>query len=1054
MTAFRTLERDVSFPKLEAEILAIWKERDVFRRSVEARPLSSRYVFYDGPPFATGLPHYGHLVPLTLKDIVPRYWTMRGHRVERRFGWDTHGLPIEMEIEKQLGLSGPSSIRDFGVSEFNEACRAGVLRYTAEWERIVGRLGRWVDFDNDYKTMDPTFMESVWWVFKSLWEKGLVYRDFRVMPYSWRLSTSLSNFEANLDYRDVQDPSLTVTMPERNGDRVLLVWTTTPWTLPSNLAVAVGADIEYVAVRRPGDDTVYVVASERAEAILGGDLEIVETFPGSALVGTEYVPLFDFFGDKADLPAGEGRAFFVIASDHVTTTDGSGLVHMAPDFGEEDFAACRRVGIGVLESVDAEGRFTDAIATYAGRNVKEADPDIIRDIKAMGRLVRHDTITHSYPFCWRSDTPLIYKALPAWFVRVTDLRDRMSEHNRGIHWVPEKVGSKRFGNWLADARDWNVSRDRFWGTPLPVWHCEPCDTYRCIGSIAELETLSGAEVDDLHPHRIDHLTVPCESCGEPAARIRSVFDCWFESGSMPYAQEHYPFEEPETFGEKLPAQFIAEGLDQTRGWFYTLLVLSTALFDRPPFRNVVVNGMVLAEDGSKMSKRKKNYLPVETELDDSGADALRTYLINSPIVRAEPLRFSERGVREVIRTVMLPLRNAWAFFTQYANLDGWTPLTEAPPVSERPVLDRWVLSVLQSLIGDVNKQMEGYYLYKVVPPVIGFIDHLTNWYIRRSRRRFWRSVDDAAAAADKAAAYATLYEVLVTFTKVMAPVQPFMAEGMYQHLVVEPGVAPDGIDSVHLCDYPMVDASMIDAGLEADIALVRQVVRLGRALRERHRLKTRQPLRRVTLVHHDAGARAAVQAHTDLIVDELNVREVVVTDDESALAVPSFKANFKRLGRRYGKQMKAAAAAISELTSADWQALQGGASLDVLGQDITAEDVLVSYAPKGDVVVESDGPVTVALDTELDESLRREGIAREMTSRLQRLRKAAGLDVSDRITVRVASEAADLIAALSDHRDAIAQEVLAVRFDVGVPGPLAESVDVDGLACTVDLARA
>ena len=1048
MSLFRPLPETPDFPSREAEVRAFWEARDIFRRSVQERPADASYVFYDGPPFATGLPHYGHLVASTIKDVVPRYWTMRGKRVERRFGWDTHGLPIEMLVEQQLGLSGPSSIQAYGVDRFNEACRASVLTYTAEWERIIGRLGRWVDFQDDYKTMDPSFMESVWWVFRQLWDKGLIYQDFRVMPYSWRLSTSLSNFEANLDYRDVQDPALTVAMPSRAGDLVFLIWTTTPWTLPSNLAIAVGRDIDYVLARRAGDDTVYVVAEARAQAVLGEGHTVVARRKGAELVGTPYVPLFDFFADRAAQPLGEGGAFYVIAADHVSTDDGTGLVHLAPDFGEEDFQACRRAHIGVVQSVDDEGNFRPAVAPWAGRNIKEADPDIIRAIKGMGRLFHQATLVHAYPYCWRSGTPLIYRAVPAMFVDVTKLRERMVAHNAEIHWVPEAVGSKRFGNWLGEARDWNISRSRFWGTPIPVWRCGQCGHDEALGSIAELAARTGAAITDLHPHKIDHLPFACGRCGGPARRVPEVFDCWFESGAMPYAQDHYPFEKKDAFDGNFPAQFIAEGLDQTRGWFYTLLVLSTALFDKPPFRNVVVNGLVLAEDGSKMSKSKRNYPPVEEVFDQYGADALRAYLMNSPIVRAEPLRFSEKGVREVVRNVLLPLWNAWGFFTTYANVDGWDPRSwPTPAVADRPALDRWILSMLQSLVAEVNRQMEGYYLDQVVPPVLGFIDHLTNWYIRRGRRRFWRSAADEAARADKAAAYATLHEVLTTFARVLAPLLPFLTEQLWRALVVEPGLG--GPESVHLAEFPEVRPERIDLALEAEVRLSREVVRLGRALREVHKLKTRQPLRRVTVVLAAEADRAALTRQLEIVADELNVAEVVVTDDESALAVPSFKANYKTLGRRFGKEMPAAAAAVAALTPDAWRRLQRGEEVRVLDQPLLADDVLVTYAPKGDLVIAAEAGVTVALDTEVDEALRREGLARELTSKLQKLRKDAGLSVGDRVRLSLRTGAPELAAAIDAHRAWIAAEVLAVEV---VDGP-GEALDVDGHPCEAAVVR-
>ena len=1039
--SFRSISSKILFPELEHGILKLWKEKDVFSRSITEKSEEKRFIFYDGPPFATGLPHYGHLVASTLKDIVPRYWTMRGFRVERRFGWDTHGLPIEMLVEEKLGLSGPTSIHEYGVAKFNEACRENVLTYTKEWEEVITRLGRWVDFEDDYKTMDPNYMESVWWVFKQLWDKELVYQDFRVMPFSWRLSTSLSNFEANLDYRDVQDPALTVTMPLVGEKEVLLIWTTTPWTLPSNLAIAVGEDITYVKAHKKGDDTVYILAKERVKAILGKNAIVLEEFLGKDLVGKSYQPLFAYFVDDVS-----EKAFKVISSSHVTTGDGTGLVHMAPDFGEEDFNACKNQGISVLQSVDDEGNFSKAVTDFAGRNIKEADPDIIKMLKDNGRILRHDTIQHSYPFCWRSGTPLIYKAVPARFIRVTALRDRMVEHNKKIHWVPGAVGDKRFGNWIADARDWNVSRNRFWGTPLPIWSCSDCYTERCFGSIAELETASGERVTDLHPHKIEHLKISCAECGAETKRASGVFDCWFESGAMPYAQDHYPFEKKEQFEQTFPAQFIAEGLDQTRGWFYTLLVLSTALFDRPPFENVIVNGMVLAEDGSKMSKSKQNYPPPMEVLEELGADALRAYLINSPIVRAEPLRFQKEGVRDIIRTTMLPLVNAWSFFTQYANIDGWTPAEglvglKSQEVSERSELDRWLLSMLQSLIADVNEQMEGYYLYKVVPVVLEFIEHLTNWYIRRSRRRFWRSVEDEAGRQDKADAYGTLYAVLVEFSKILAPVLPFISEAIYQHLVVEMG--DEGKESVHLCVYPEVDRSLIDESLELQVAKAREVVSLGRALREKYKLKTRQPLAAVTLVHHEETVRQALKAQAHLIAEELNVKQVNIDASDAELTTISFQANFKTLGRKFGRQMRDASAEIAKLTRDDWQVLQTGTTIDILGQAIGLDDVVIRREAQNDVVIETQGALLVALDTELTVALIQEGHAREAIRYIQQFRKDSGLEISDRINLQITTESKALLSALEINQDKISGEVLAASLNMILAEPSGEVVDIN-----------
>ncbi len=1045
MGTFKPLPSDPSFAVQEHEVLALWKTRDAFKRSVDARASAPEFAFYDGPPFATGLPHYGHLVASTLKDIVPRYWTMRGFRVERRFGWDTHGLPIEMQVEKQLGLNGPHSIREYGVEKFNEACRGSVLTYVDEWRRTVTRIGRWVDFDHDYKTMDRSFMESVWWVFAELWKKGLITEGKRVMPYSWRLSTALSNFEAGLDYRTVDDPALTVRLrlsePIAGKPTDLLIWTTTPWTLPSNLAVAVKDDITYVVADHE-DGHRYVVAKDLLVQTLGDKATVVAELTGKELVGKTYAPLFPFF---ANTPA----AFRVIHSGHVTTTDGTGLVHMAPAFGEDDYEACRKNGLEVVDPVDAEGNFTAQVPPYQGQNVKVADKAIIHDLKAQGAVFKHAQLNHQYPYCYRSGTPLIYKTTPSWYVKVEALRERMLANNQTIHWVPGFVGEGRFHNWLAEARDWSISRSRFWGTPIPLWRSDDGSEVHCVGSVAELEQLTGEVVTDLHPHRIGHLTF--QKNGKTLRLIGDVFDCWFESGSMPYAQNHYPFENKEQFERAFPAQFIAEGLDQTRGWFYTLLVLSTALFDKAPFQNVIVNGLVLAEDGKKLSKSKKNYPDPGKIIEGYGADALRAYLINSPLVRAEPLRFSEAGVKEVVRTVMLPLQNAWSFFLTYARTDGWDPAVEldrAPELAQRSELDRWILSVLQSLVRDINTQMEGYYLDKVVPPMLAFIEDLTNWYIRRSRRRFWKSESDL----DKAAAFVTLYEVLTTFSKVLAPVLPFLAERLYQNLVVEPGLCAPGEDSVHLCTYPQPDVARIDVPLEQAMAAVRQAVVLGRALREKHKLKVRQPLQTLTVVSTNEAVRAALTAHAELLEDELNVKQVVALADDASLASLSFKANFKTLGKKLGAKMKDASTDISALTRAQWATLEAGGSLTIQGAQVTRDDVLVTRTAQGEVVVESAGDLTVALDTRVTEVLRREGLMRELVSQLQKLRKDLGLEVSDRVVLRLSTQAVELKASITEHEAHLKDEVLAssIEWHQEATG---QALDVDGHAVSVTLTR-
>ncbi len=1041
------------FPTLEKGILELWRERDAFAESVRRRPANNEYVFYDGPPFPTGSPHYGNLLAGVIKDMVPRYWTMRGFRVERRFGWDTHGLPIEMEVEKKLGISGPTEINDYGIDRFNEACRLEVQANTEAWEALTERIGRWVDFEDDYRTMDPEYMETVWWVFSQLWKKGLVYKDFKVLPYSWGATTPLSNFEANLDYREIEDPSITVRLEllEARGTvsagDYLLIWTTTPWTLPGNLAIAVGRDHEYVRVAKDGDH--YWLAAERVSDVLGDDIEVVASSRGAELIGLGYEPPFDYFGEERDR-----GAFRLIESDDVTVEEGTGLVHMAPAYGEADFVALQAAGLNILvDPVDAEGRFNEEVADVAGQNIKDADATLTKLLDESGKLVTSGRITHSYPFCYRTGTPLIYKAIPTWFVAVESFRDRMVELNNTIHWVPDYVGSKRFGNWLAGARDWAISRNRYWGSCIPVWECDSCAEQVAIGSLDELEELSGQRPDDLHKHVLDEVFWPCSDCTGTMVRVPEVLDCWFESGSMPYGKLHYPFEEKERFEATFPAQFIAEGLDQTRGWFYTLIVLSTALFDRPAFENCVVNGLILAEDGRKMSKSLKNYPDPGEIFDEHGADALRAFLINSPVLRAEPLRFSKEGVGDVVRSVLLPMWNTYSFFTTYAEADGITisDIAGAPPPSDRPEMDRWILSVLQSLISEVNEQMEGYYLYNVVPPTLGFIDHLTNWYVRRSRRRFWRARGESGEGdADKLAAFATLYEVLTTFIAVLAPVLPFVTEHLYQDLVARN--ADDALDSVHHRDFPRADSGLIDTDLEVAMAAVREVVQLGRNLRKQEGHRVRQPLSKLTVLTRDEGFARAVVEHADVIRDELNVKQVAISRDESSLVHLSAKPNYPKLGPELGVLMKEAAEEISQLTSEDVESVLSGGTRTIVGREMGLDDLVVERTPIDGTLVETGSDFACALDTTITEELRLEGMAREIVSKLQGLRRQSNLQVTDRIELEWHSEDNDIVAVMDRHGPSIGSEVLASRIE-RTDAELEKRIDVDGHVVTVQVIR-
>ena len=1037
---FKPVSNKVAFPKMEEDILAFWEKDGTFRKSLKKNEGKERYKFYDGPPFATGLPHYGHLLAGTIKDIVPRYQTMRGKYVERRFGWDTHGLPIEALAQDALGIAGAPEIKALGVDKFNEQCRSMVLKYVNEWRKTVTRMGRWVDFDHDYKTMESGFMESVWWVFKQLWDQGRVYRSHRIMPYSWKLSTPLSNFEAGSNYKDVQDPTVTcrvrATSVKNEELRVksegnvlyLLIWTTTPWTLPENLAICAGADIDYVAVRDMTDETrpVYVMAKARLPHIFkkAEQYELVWEGKGEALKGMEYEPLFPYFADQK-----AKGAFVVLNDDYVTTDDGVGLVHIAPAYGEDDFRVCKEAGITAFaDPLDASCNFTDEVPEYKGRFCKDCDKDIIKRLKAEGKLVHQATIVHSYPFCDRTDTPLIYRAIDAWYVRVEDLHERLAKNNASVHWTPDYVGEKRFGNWLEEARDWNISRNRFWGSCIPVWinDDDPADMI-CVGSVKELEALSGSTVTDLHKHFIDKVVIKKD--GKTYHRTPEVLDCWFESGSMPYAQQHYMGDLGSGNGERsveefFPADFIAEGLDQTRGWFYTLMVLGTCLFDKSPYRNVIVNGLVLAEDGKKMSKRLKNYPDPTKMLDTYGADAIRLYMIYSPVVRAENLKFSENGVKQLMRDLLIPWWNAYSFFVTYANVDKFDDKEVVYPESPN-VLDRWIVSSMETLIADVTAAMDVYDLQRSVRPFVKFIEDLTNWYIRRSRRRFWKSTNDG----DKLCAYRTLRYVLVQLAKVAAPFTPFIAEEIYRNLKGE-----NDPESVHLCDFPTANATARDLVLERRMVDVQTVVELGRRLRADNDLKVRQPLSALKLAGGD------VKGLEELIEDELNVKAVQFVADETELCNVSYKANFKTLGKKCGPKMKAVAASIAAMKGFSGTAM-------VEGVELADDDVLVTRTPREGLVVASEGAVVVGLETALTPSLVSEGLAREFVSHVQAMRKEADFEVTQRIAATVSCDA-EMQAALETHRDYVMAETLMTALAFGNVAE-AKAVDLNGHAVTI-----
>ncbi|XP_066224460.1 isoleucine--tRNA ligase, cytoplasmic [Saccopteryx leptura] len=1004
---------NINFPAEEEKILQFWSKFNCFQECLKQSKHRPKFTFYDGPPFATGLPHYGHILAGTIKDIVTRYAHQSGFHVDRRFGWDCHGLPVEYEIDKILGIRGPEDVAKMGIMEYNNQCRAIVMRYSTEWKSTVTRLGRWIDFDNDYKTLYPEFMESVWWVFKQLYDKGLVYRGVKVMPFSTACNTPLSNFESHQNYKDVQDPSVFVTFPlEEDENTSLVAWTTTPWTLPSNLAVCVNPDMLYVKIKDVVRGKLLILMEARLPALykLESEYEVLERFSGAYLKGKKYRPLFDYFAKCR-----ENGAFTVLVDNYVREEEGTGVVHQAPYFGADDYRVCMDFNIIQKDSVpvcpvDASGCFTAEVTDFVGQYVKDADKNIIRTLKEQGRLLVAGTFTHSYPFCWRSDTPLIYKAVPSWFVRVEHMVDQLLRNNDLCYWVPEFVREKRFGNWLKDAHDWAISRNRYWGTPIPLWVSEDFEEIVCIGSMAELEELSGAKISDLHRESIDDLTIPSR-CGKGSLhRISEVFDCWFESGSMPYAQVHYPFENKKEFEDAFPADFIAEGIDQTRGWFYTLLVLASALFGQPPFRNVIVNGLVLASDGQKMSKRKKNYPDPLSIIHKYGADALRLYLINSPVVRAENLRFKEEGVRDVLKDVLLPWYNAYRFFIQNVlrlqKEEEVEFLYSENTVKESAnITDRWVLSFMQSLIAFFETEMAAYRLYTVVPRLVKFVDILTNWYVRMNRRRLKgeNGVEDCVMALE------TLFSVLLSLCRLMAPYTPFLTELMYQNLkvLIDPvSIRDKDTLSIHYLMLPHVREELIDKKIESAVSRMQSVIELGRVIRDRKTIPIKYPLKEIVVIHQDPEALNDIKSLEKYIIEELNVRQVTLSTDKNKYGIGlRAEPDHMILGKRLKGAFKAVMTAIKQLSSEELEQFQKRGTIVVEGHELHEEDIRLIYtfdqATGGTAQFEahSDAQALVLLDVTPDQSMVDEGVAREVINRIQKLRKKCNLVPTDEITV-------------------------------------------------------
>lgn len=1017
---YKAVDQKSNFPKMEEKILQFWEENKIFQKSIDKSEGAEEFVFYDGPPFATGLPHFGHLVPGTIKDIIPRYQTMKGKKVQRRFGWDCHGLPVEYEMEKELKISGKKEIEDFGIAKFNESCRSIVLRYTSQWRKTITRMGRWVDFDHDYKTMEPNYMESIWWVFKQLWDQGLIYQGNYILPYCPRCTTPLSNHELNLGgYKEVHDPAITIRFQlEKQPNCYFLAWTTTPWTLPSNLALALGPQIDYVKVK--DEDEFYILAESRLSAYYKDQLPpIIERYKGSDLTGIAYRPLFDYFADRK-----QQGAFRTFVADYVSTEDGTGIVHIASGFGEDDYAVLKETDIVPACPIDGECKFNAEVPDYQGRFVKDCDKDIIERLRCEGKLVKKEQYLHSYPHCWRCKSPLIYRAIGSWFVDISKVKEKMIRANSQVSWVPSHLQQGRFGKWLENARDWSISRNRYWGNPIPVWKCEDCGETVCVGSKEELKKLSGKEVSDLHKHFVDEIEIPCshEGCHATMHRVPEVLDCWFESGSMPYAQNHYPFENKEQFEKNFPADFIAEGLDQTRGWFYTLTVLAAALFDKPAFKNVVVNGLVLANDGKKMSKSERNYSDPNEVIDQFGADALRLFLMNSGVVRAEDLKYSDDGVLDIVKSVLIPLwSGTYYFYVTYANIDGIQP--KMNPAGLTNPMDIWVLSESEKMVGLVSSRLDQYDLQGAISPIIEFIDHLNNWYIRRSKPRFWKSGSDI----DKQNAYDTLYTAIMKLVTCAAPFIPFITEEIYRNLRSD-----DMPISVHLCDYPKEDPSRRDLTLEKKIAIVRNTVSMGRALRVTHSIKVKQPLKALYLVTRDKEELSILQEMQDLIREELNIKEIFFQENEEELVQYSAKANFKVLGKLLGPHMKKAATLIEQLKSGEIQSiLEGGSfSIEVEGFGtlaLDAQTIIVQRTEKANLVVLNEGSLTIAFDAELSQELLLEGYCRELIRSIQNFRKEKGLEMADRIALDLELEG-ELLEAFQFFQSHITKETLCDRF--------------------------
>ena len=1045
---FQPVTPKLDTQKLESDVLNFWKRENIFQKSMDNRKGGKRYVFYEGPPTANGRPGSHHVLARVFKDMFPRYHAMRGAFVLRRGGWDCHGLPVEIEVEKQLGFSGKDQIEKFGVAEFNARCRKSAFDYIQDWERMTERIGFWVDLKTAYVTYENEYIESVWWILKQFWDKGLIYQGFKVVPYCARCGTPLSDHEVSLGYQDdTEDPSVFVRFPLKDEPNTsFLVWTTTPWTLPGNVALAVNPNVMYVKVERAvnGSTEKLILAKDLVAKVLGADgWKIVGDYKGKELKGKSYKPLYSF------MPF-EGKAHYVVLGDFVTTSDGTGIVHQAPAFGADDMKMANENDLPILMTVDERGGFVDAVTPWRGKWVKDADPLITRDLEDRGLLFKSGTYLHTYPFCWRCSTPLLYYARSTWFIETTKYKEKLVGLNKTINWVPDHIRNGRFGNWLENNIDWALGRERYWGTPLPVWVDDDGDQL-CVGSVEELSKLTGRDLKDLDLHRphVDAITFPNPKTGKLMKRVPELIDVWFDSGAMPMAQWHYPFENKEMFEEQFPADYICEAVDQTRGWFYSLHAISTLLFENVSFKNVICLGHILDGEGLKMSKSKGNIVDPWSVLNAHGADAFRWYLYTAT-PPGNSRRFSVDLVGEVVRNFMLPLWNTYSFFTTYANLAKWKPDAKGTEGAALTPLDKWILSELHALVRDVTTAYENYDVTNATRPIEKFVDSLSNWFLRRSRRRFW----DAATDSDRAA-FATLYECLLTVSKLLAPAMPFLSDALYRDLV---SVEPSAPASVHLADWPATHSWRVDEKLNSDMRVVMKAASLGHAARAKANRKVRQPLSEAAFAAPSAADLAAIKAYADLLMDELNVKAINVLDKAETAVTYSLNPLPKQLGQKHGSKFpEIRKAVLAGDQSAFAHALLGGQAVEVKvnGETITVlpDEVEVRQNAKGGYTVADEGGYLAALKIELTDELIKEGLAREVVRRIQDLRKSAGLDVADRITVRFAASQ-KLAEAITSFADYIKSETLCIDLASGELQNAASAEDTfDGETLKVMLAK-